>query len=303
MINAVQNDNFDKLNGDLYKPFISRRNELTVEKDVLMWGYRFIIPKNLRQTILKQIHETHMGIVKTKSIARSYVWWPKIDKDIENMIKSCDACLSVLPNPPKSAIISYEATENSWERLHIDYAGPYNGWYLLVIVDSFTKWGEVSMSKVATTEHLIAFLRETFARFGIPLKLISDNEAQFTSDKFERFLAVNGIKHILIAPQHPASNGAAENSVKTVKNALKKALFSGKVNDISLFLNKFLFDYRTTKHCTTGLTPSESLLNYKPRTRLDFLKPPKTVKEKKVYVNKYSVNDNVIVKIFKNNKF
>lgn len=290
---------------DDFKPFIQRLNELSVEHDVLMWGYRMIIPTTLRLSILHQIHESHMGIVKTKSIARSYIWWPKIDDDIENMIKSCDACLSVLPNPPKAPVMSWNVTEEPWQRVHIDYAGPFENLYFLIVIDSHSKWIEVSISKAATTDHSIRFLRSIYSRFGISTTLVSDNGSQFTSEKFQHFLQQNGIKHELIAPQHPATNGAAENAVKTVKNALKRALYGKTSVDIETVLCRFLFDYRTTPHCSTGISPAECLFKYKPRTRLDLLKPssPNNDKSKEIIKNKYNENDDVIVKILKNNRF
>jgi len=64
-----------------------------VKKGILMWSYRLLIPKNLRDDLLKEVHSTHMGMSKIKTLCRSYIWWPGLDKNIENWVKSCDACL------------------------------------------------------------------------------------------------------------------------------------------------------------------------------------------------------------------
>ena len=64
------------------KPYFTRRLELSVEQGCLMWGLRTVIPPSLRQTILTELHEGHPGIARMKSIARSHVWWPKIDQEI-----------------------------------------------------------------------------------------------------------------------------------------------------------------------------------------------------------------------------
>jgi hypothetical protein len=79
-------------------------------------------------------------------------------------------------------------------------------------------------------------------------------------------LKQNGIKHVTSAPYHPATNGAAERTVQTVKNALKKC------NSPSA-LQSLLFGYRTTPHATTGQCPAYLFLKRMPRTRFSLLKP------------------------------
>ena len=71
-----------------------------------------------------------------------------------------------------------------------------------------------------TTAKTITVLREIFSRNGLPKELVSDNGPQFVSEEFEKFMAENGVRNVRSAPYHPASNGAAEQLVQTVKQAL-----------------------------------------------------------------------------------
>lgn len=99
---------------------------------------------------------------------------------------------------------------------------------------------------------------------------MSDGEPPFTSEEFQLFLRYNGVKHIVTAPYHPASDGAAENAVKTVKKTIKKAAMNGE--NIEKALCKFLIQYRNTAHATTQKPPSLALLGRTLRTRLDIIR-------------------------------
>ena len=52
-----------------------------------MYAHRIVIPQALKAELLAELHSAHMGVVKRKAITRSFIWWPNIDTDIENVIK------------------------------------------------------------------------------------------------------------------------------------------------------------------------------------------------------------------------
>ena len=54
-----------------------------------------IVPRKLKEKVLQGLHEVHFGIARTKAIAQSYVWWPKLDNDIESLAKSCTYTLPI----------------------------------------------------------------------------------------------------------------------------------------------------------------------------------------------------------------
>ncbi len=54
-----------------------------------------IAPAQLKDQILSELHDTHPGIVRMKALACSRVWWPQIDRDIEEIVNSCPSCLRV----------------------------------------------------------------------------------------------------------------------------------------------------------------------------------------------------------------
>ncbi|XP_045481700.1 uncharacterized protein K02A2.6-like isoform X2 [Harmonia axyridis] len=118
-------------------------------------------------------------------------------------------------------------------------------------------------------------LRKLFSTFGLPDTLVSDNGPPFASTEFKSFLLNNGIRHLTIAPYHPASNGAAENAVKTVKQALIKANYERQ--NLDIFLSRFLLDYRNTQHSITNQSPAEAMFGRRLKCRFDLLMPEKNL--------------------------
>lgn len=62
------------------KPFFIKRYEFFIKDECIFWNHRIVIPASMQNCVLDQLHRTHMGIVKMKSLARSYFWFPDLDK-------------------------------------------------------------------------------------------------------------------------------------------------------------------------------------------------------------------------------
>ncbi|XP_072167985.1 ficolin-2-like [Diadema setosum] len=127
------------------------------------------------------------------------------------------------------------------------------------------------MMNSTTAGATIAALRELFAKYGLPNQVVSDNGPQFCSEEFRHFLKMNGIKQVLVAPYHAASNGAAERMVQSFKRALSASERKGQGTQHDL--DRFLLSYRSTKHPTTGQTPASLFMGRELRTRLTLVKP------------------------------
>ena len=256
---------------DELRPFWSRKFELTVEGGCLLWGIRVIVPQKLREQLLDELHRDHPGISRMKAVARSYIWWPGIDKAVENLAKSCASCQAVKHSPAVAPLQPWVWPAQPWKRVHLDFAGPFQGSMFLVAVDAHSKWPEVHLMRETTAAKTIDVLRIMFSSHGLPEQLVTDNGPQFVAEEFALFAKMNGIKHIRCAPYHPASNGLAERFVQSLKMALKASVNSGL--PLQRRVLNFLFSYRSTPHTTTGVSPSSLFLHRQIRTRLDLLRP------------------------------
>lgn len=81
-----------------------KRNEISIEEGCLFWGVRIIIPESLQPYLVDELYSSHLGIVKMKAWARSYVWWPNIDADLEKAVKSCKVCVENQKTPPHTPL-------------------------------------------------------------------------------------------------------------------------------------------------------------------------------------------------------
>ncbi|GBN20834.1 Uncharacterized protein K02A2.6 [Araneus ventricosus] len=198
-----------------------REAQYTIEDGCILYGQRVCIPKKYQKNVLDELHTGHLGMVKIKALARSFVYWKDIDKDIEDAVRNCVDCARHKTDPTKAKVHYWEYPSMPWERIHIDFAGSIFENMFLLIVDVHSKWLEVYPMKITTTKKTIECLRDSFARFGLPRVLVSDNGYQFTSYEFQRFMQINGIKHKTSAPFKPSSNGQAERYVATLKQSLR----------------------------------------------------------------------------------
>ena len=253
------------------RPFSDRRNELTVEEGCLLWGIRVIIPHRLRDQLMEELHKDHPGVTRMKSVARSYMWWPGLDKDLEQLAKSCQSCQAVKGAPPAAPLHPWIWPSKPWQRVHLDFAGPFQGVMFLVCVDAYSKWPEVRVMTTTTVSKTLNVLREWFSVHGIPEQIVTDNGPQFIAEEFDEFTKRNGIKHVKSAPYHPASNGLAERFVQSLKQSLKASANDGR--SLCQRLSSYLLTYRSTAHATTGVPPCKLLFQRDLRTRLSLLQP------------------------------
>lgn len=262
----------DEVLGNQHKAFFLRRDSLTIVDNCLMLSDRIVIPLQLRIRVLEQFHCGHPGITRMKSVARSYAYWPGIDQEIERMVKSCRNCALAAKAPVKAELHSWPTPSGPWKRIHIDFAGPMNNQYFLVIVDAYSKWPEIIQMKEISTSITVSTLNHLFSQFGIPETVVSDNGTQFTSGEFSEFCSSLTIQHVRSPIYHPQSNGQAERFVDTFKRALRKLQGEGSTSNM---LDIFLRTYRSTPNASTPnqTSPAEAFLGRRMRVTLDAMLP------------------------------
>ncbi|RWR98939.1 uncharacterized protein B4U79_03400, partial [Dinothrombium tinctorium] len=242
------------------KQYYHLKDRLTVVDGILFMDNKIVIPKKQRNETLETLHESHLGMVKSKARAREVMFWPGINKDIEMMIKKCYICLKHRNEQQKEPMIITPLPRLPWSKVGVDLF-ELKGMHL-ICVDYYSKYPEVVTLSNTTAKSIILKLKGVFARFGIPEELVSDNGPQFTSEEFKEFMKSWNIKHTTSSPHYPQSNGQVERCIQTVKRLIKKATESGCDPHLALL------EYRTTPLADIGFSPSQLLMNRRLRSKL-----------------------------------
>ena len=81
-----------------------------------------------REYVLRDcMHEEHPGMSRMKAIARTLVWWPRKDQDIEGMVRRCEECQAQQASPPHAPLYPWKWSNRPWAQLHVDFAGQCGG--------------------------------------------------------------------------------------------------------------------------------------------------------------------------------
>ena len=151
-----------KLSNASVKPYSSCKHQRSVIDGCLLKHgdetTRVVVSSDIRQLLLLQLHSANVGSARMRKLARRYIWWPGIDRDIDKMVCNCDACAlhrNSLPTVPL----------HPW---------PFKNFMWLIIVDAHSKWPEVFKFQVGSsgTKQVISSLKHLIASFGIPKQIV-----------------------------------------------------------------------------------------------------------------------------------
>ena len=124
------------------KDYWNYRDELTIEAGIFLKGTRVVIPKTIQVEILDMLHAAHQGTEKTKLRARSAVFWRNINKDIDELTKSCTVCQRHMNAQTKEPLIQTEVPPRPWHTIGTDLF-LLDGEELLLVSDYYSKFNFV----------------------------------------------------------------------------------------------------------------------------------------------------------------
>ena len=174
--------------------------------------------------MIEVLHSTHPGVSRMESLARSYVWWPLMYREIERKVKDCPSCQQLLNGPVQAPLHPRELPECAWSHVHVDYAGPYEGLMFLVLVNTYSKWMEVVPVCHATSQSMIEIIWIILPHVGCQKCVGIRQLHRLPRAKFQEFMSQNSIHHVLTSLYHLASNGLAERADQSFKANVRTSI-------------------------------------------------------------------------------
>lgn len=232
---------------------------------------KWVVPKGVRWQILKKNHDDvgHYGYEKTLERIRKHYWFGRMRRFVKKYVLACLECAhhKTPGGKREGELHPIEKISVPFHTIHADHLGPFvrskvGNCYLLVIIDSFTKFINITPVKNTKSITSIKVLKDHISFFGVPTRLITDRGSSFTSKTFKDFTVEYGIKHVLNAVATPRANGQVERFNRTITEALATSnhghderIWDENIRDIQIGIN-------TTVHKTTLKSPSELLFGF-----------------------------------------
>lgn len=225
-------------------------------------GDRFVIPKLSKWSLLQKYHDQvgHIGFDKCEKLIKSKFWFSGMTRFIRKYVKACLHCAYAKGNYGKleGELHPIEKVATPMHTLHVDHLGPFlktrRGYsYILVIIDSFTKFVFARAVKGTGSLETIQNLKEIISTFGNPHRIITDRGVAFTSRYFKEFSIQKQFKHVLNAIASPRSNGQVERVNRTIINGLNTTTDSECTWDEKL--TDVVWGINNSPHAVTGFSP------------------------------------------------
>lgn len=242
------------------------------------YGRRWVVPKQCIWQILRANHDDigHFAVDKTVERIKDKYWFSHMKRIVTKYINNCLNCIYCKNIHGKKAGKLYPLPKYArpFHTLHIDHLGPFvkttkNNSYLLVIVDSFTKFVFISPVRDTKSKSVVSELSKIFKVFGNPKRIICDAGSAFTSKLFRSYCTDRGIRHHVIATAMPRSNGQVERYNLTILEALRSKGADTENNEWDIHVADIQQGINSTVNKSTAAVPSEVFFGYRVQTASD----------------------------------
>ena len=232
-------------------------------------GLKLYIPDhaNLRNTLLFEHHDAgiagHFGIRRTRDLIGRHFFWPGLTADVEHYIGTCESCQRHKHDTqlPKGLLQPLEIPHRKWSHIALDICSglprtPRGNDAILAFVCRLSKRAHfVPCSKNITASQVASlFFDHVFKDHGIPVEIVSDRDARFTSAFWDELSAILGTKLHLASSGHQQTDGQSERTFRTLLGMMRTYV-SDKPTDWDTRLAALEFAANDALNSSTGYSP------------------------------------------------
>ena len=232
-----------------------------MHEGVLFKQDRVIISYSLRSNVLHKLHAAHRGTEFTLRHARTCVFWPGLNSQIEDICKNCTTCAQHAQQHHREPFKPYPVSTLPWQLVSQDLFG-LNGCAYLVTMDHYSDYYELDRLPSIQASSVTQATKQHFGRHGVPHTLITDNGSQFISEAFKAFTEKYKFHHIISSTYWLQSNGRAEAEAEAAVNSAKHILLTAEDVDLALL------SVRNTLPARHTFAPAQRLFGRTLRTDL-----------------------------------
>lgn len=244
--------------------FFKYKSELYFENGLLFRDHRLVIPEELQGKIAKWLHTPHLGIEKTLARARMQYFWPGMNRQIREVVASCEICEKFKRNNQKEELVQQETPEYPFHIVAMDLF-EYAGRGFVSVINAYSGYLIVEHLNGRTSGDIIGRLKGNFSKVGYPTIIRPDN-SPFGSAEFDKFASDHN--HNIVtrfsSPRYPQSNGLAEKGVAIAKNILKRCFEARETKHYQYLLLK----YNSTPVASMRLAPAQLFFGRMVKTRM-----------------------------------
>jgi len=230
---------------------------------------RLYIPADaaLRTRLLHECHDVptagHLGKDKTLEQVKRRFYWPRMDADVLQYVRTCDACQRNKPSQQATPglLQPLPIPDHPWQQVTMDLItqlpkSRQGNDAIVVFVDKLSKMVHLVATKTTVTAPQLAeiFWSTVVRHHGLPSSIVSDRDPRFTGHFWRALWKCLGTQLTMSTAFHPQTDGQTERANRTLEEMLRSYVsFQQKDWDEHLVAAELAFN--ASKHASTGFTP------------------------------------------------
>jgi transposase InsO family protein len=209
---------------------------LTLDGELWKISGTIVVPDvdKLRKRCIALHHDPpyagHLGELRTLRLIQQTYWWPTMSQDVKACVSTCDLCQrnKASNRKPAGRLHPVQIPGRRWGSVSMDLITQlpmtnHGHTAIVVFVDRLSKRVHFvpAHTEMSSEEFAHVFLREVFAKHGLPDDLVSDRDPRFTSAFWTEVCRHLGVKRFMSTASHPQSDGQTGRANRVLEDMLR----------------------------------------------------------------------------------